>query len=122
MSDSPIVFPHHKLDVYAVAVEFAVAVRALIAHMPRGNAVLADQLSRSSISTVTNTAEGANRLGSGEKRQKFSIARGEVGEAAACIELALALGLVPQPEAKAALVLAGRIAAMLTRLIQRFGG
>jgi four helix bundle protein len=121
MSDSPIVFPHHKLDVYNVAVEFAVAVRALIAHMPRGNAALADQLSRSSISTVTNTAEGANRIGTGEKRQKYSIARGEVGEAAACIELAAALGLVPQPKAQAALRLAGRIAAMLTQLIRRLG-
>ena len=122
MSDCSVVFPHHKLDAYNVSVEFAVAVRALIERMPRGNANLADQLSRASVSTVTNIAEGANRLGTGEKRQKFSIDRGEVGEAAACIELAAALGLVPRPEAEAALVLAGRIAAMLTRLIQRFGG
>ena len=56
--------------------------------MPRGDANLADQRSRASVSTVTNIAEGANRLGATEKRQKFSIARGEVGEAAACIELA----------------------------------
>ena len=122
MSDSSVVFPHHKLDAYHVSVEFAVAVRALIERMPRGNANLADQLARAAVSTVTNIAEGANRLGTGEKRQKFSIDRGEVGEAAACIELAAALGLVPRPEAEAALVLAGRIAAMLTRLIQRFGG
>ena len=103
MSYSSVVFPHHKLDAYNVSVEFAVAVRALIERMPRGNANLSDQLSRASVSTVTNIAEGANRLGTGEKRQKFSIARGEVGEAAACIELA------------AALVLAGRIAAPCTR-------
>ena len=102
MSDYSVVFPHHKLDAYNVSVEFAVAVRALIERRPRGNANLADQLSRASVSTVTNIAEGANRLGAGEKRQKFSIARGEVGEAAACIELAAALGLVPGPEAEAA--------------------
>lgn len=122
MSNSSIVFPHHKLDAYTVSLELAVAVRALIARMPRGHAGLADQLSRASVSTVTNIAEGANRLGAGEKRQKFSIARGEVGECAACIELASALGLVPVPDADAATVLAGRVAAMLTRLIQRFGG
>lgn len=122
MSDSPVVFPHHKLDAYRLAVEFAVAVRALVEHTPRGHANLADQLSRASVATVTNLAEGANRLGTGEKRQKFSIARGEVGEAAACIELAAALGLVPEPEAQAALARAGRIAAMLTQLIHRFGG
>lgn len=122
MSNPPVLFPHHKLDAYNVSLEFAVAVRALVERIPRGNANLADQLSRASVSTVTNIAEGANRLGAGEKRQKFSIARGEVGEAAACLELASALGLVPVPEAQAAMVLAGRIAAMLTRLIQRFGG
>lgn len=120
MSDSSVVFAHHKLDAYRLALEFAVAVRALIARMPRGHAALADQLSRASIATVTNLAEGANRLGTGEKRQKFSIARGEVGEAAACVELAAALGLVPAAEAQAAIALADRIAAMLTRLIQRF--
>lgn len=90
--------------------------------MPRGHSSLADQMGRASVSTVTNIAEGANRLGTGEKRQKFSIARGEVGECAACIELAAALGFVPSPDALAAQVLAGRVAAMLTRLIQRFGG
>jgi len=90
--------------------------------MPRGHGNLADQLSRASVSTVTNIAEGANRRGAGEKRQKFTIARGEVGEAAACIELASALGLVPGLEARAAQILAGRVAAMLTRLIQKFGG
>lgn len=120
MSDSSVVFAHHKLDAYRLALEFAVAVRALIARMPRGHAALADQLSRASIATVTNLAEGANRLGTGEKRQKFCIARGEVGEAAACVELAAALGLVPAAEAQAAIALADRIAAMLTRLIQRF--
>jgi four helix bundle protein len=122
MSDSPFVFAHHKLDAYRLALEFAVAVRALIERMPRGHAGLAEQLSRASIATVTNLAEGANRLGTGEKRQKFSIARGEVGEAAACLELAAALGLVPATEAQEAIALAERIAAMLTRLIQRFGG
>ena len=105
-----------------MSLQLAVAVRALVDRMPRGNASLADQLSRSSVSTVTNIAEGANRLGTGEKRQKFSIARGEVGECAACIELASALGLVPSADAQAAQVLAGRVGAMLTRLIQRFGG
>lgn len=122
MSDSSVVFPHHRLDAYNVALELAVAVRALVERMPRGHGSLTDQMSRASISTVTNIAEGANRLGTGEKRQKFSIARGEVGECAACIELAARLGLVPGPDAAAALVLAGRVAAMLTRLIQRFGG
>ena len=122
MSDPTVVFPHHKLDAYRVALELAVAARGLVATMPRGHAGLADQLSRASVSVVMNIAEGANRSGTGEKRQKFSIARGEVGEVAAGIELASALGLVPGAETAAALELASRVAAMLTRLIQRFGG
>ena len=120
MSNPSVVFPHHKLDAYTVSLELAVAARSLVSRMPRGNANLADQLTRASVSTVTNIAEGANRLGTGEKRQKFSIARGEVGECAACIELAAALGLVPSADAAVAMLLAGRVAAMLTRLIQRF--
>ncbi len=83
---------------------------------------VADQLRRASVSTVTNIAEGANRAGAGEKRQKFSIARGEVGESAAALELGVALGLVPVGEAEAARGLAGRVGAMLTQLIRRWGG
>jgi len=122
MSDSSVIFPHHKLDAYRVSLELAATCRALIAAMPGGSAPLADQLSRASMSTVLNIAEGANRLGAGEKRQKFSIARGEVGEVAAALELASVLGWVAGPDALAAMALAGRVAAMLTRLIQRFGG
>lgn len=122
MSEPVPAFPHNKLDVHRVAVEFSVASWHMAAQMPRGSGPLADQLRRAALSTVTNIAEGANRLGVGEKRQKFSIARGEVGEAAAALEVAVALGLVPVPEAEAARVLAGRVAAMLTQLIRRFGG
>ena len=65
-------------------------------------------------------AEGANRRTAGDKRQRFSMARGECGECAAATEVALTLRLVPRDEAQRVMVLAGRVAAMLTRLIQRF--
>ena len=122
MSQPLIVFPHNKLDVHRVAVELAIASWRMAERMPRGSGPIADQLRRAALSTVTNIAEGANRLGTGEKRQKFSIARGEVGEAAAALEVAVALGLVPVADAEAARVLAARVAAMLTQLIRRFGG
>jgi hypothetical protein len=41
-------------------------------------------------------------------------------ECAAATEVALTLNLVPRDEAQRVLVLAARVAAMLTRLIQRF--
>src|SRR5436190_4715319 len=113
-------FPHTRLDVHRVAIELAVCVHELQDRFPRGSAHLADQMNRAAQNTVCNIAEGANRLGAGEKRSRFSIARGEVGECAAAAELAGAIGLVPSADAEAVQVLAGRVAAMLTRLIQRF--
>jgi four helix bundle protein len=122
MSDSPVVFLHNHLEVHRVATEFAVAAWRIAEKIPRGGGVVADQLKRAAVSTVTSIAEGANRAGDGEKRHKFSIARGEVGEAAAALELGAALGLIPAAEAEAARVLAGLVAAMLTQLIKRWGG
>jgi len=115
-------FPHHRLEAWSVAVELAVTVRRIAAGIPRGERSLADQMLRASQSTVLLVAEGANRTGTGEKRQRYSLARGEVGECAAALELAQRLGLVAPLEGAAALALAARVAAMLTRLVQRFGG
>ncbi len=113
-------FPHHRLDAYRVALELAVGVRAIADRIPRGHRSLADQMQRASMSTVLLIAEGANRRGAGEKRHRFSLARGECAECAAAVELAAALGVTPDAEAKQAQLLAGRVAAMLTRLIQRW--
>ena len=124
MSTSPSfpVFPHDRLDAYNVAVELCVAVRQLVAKLPRGHAPLADQLVRASLSTALNTAEGADSAGAGEKRQKFSIARTEAGECAAAAQIVVALGLAAAADAAPVRELAGRVAAMLTKLIRRFGG
>ena len=115
-------FPHHRLDAYRVALELAVEVRAIVALFPRGYASLADQASRAAQSAVLLVAEGANRLGVGEKRSRFSLARGEVGECAAALEIALALGLVGAVRVAPAMERAARLAAMLTGLIRRFRG
>ena len=119
MHDLP-AFPHHRLDAWRVSLEMAVLVRQLGDRIPRGHRSLADQMVRAAQSTVLLVAEGANRTGTGEKRQRFSLARGECGECAAALELAAALGLVPTEDAAAALALCGRVGAMLTRLVQRF--
>jgi four helix bundle protein len=63
--------------------------------------------------------EGANRYSAGQKRQRYSEARGECGEVAAALELLMALDLVPRTEAEATLALAARVGAMLTRLVAR---
>ena len=51
-------FSHEKLDVYQRAIEFLAMTANLIEGLPRGNASLADQLKRASLSISSNIAEG----------------------------------------------------------------
>ena len=70
--------------------------------------------------TVLLIAEGANRRTAGDKRQRYSMARGERGEVAA-VEVIIALGFADESHAAESLELADRASAMLLRLEQRFG-
>ncbi|HEY4116909.1 MAG TPA: four helix bundle protein [Byssovorax sp.] len=108
-------FAHHRLDAYTVAKEALVAGEALARRLPRGNAVLADQLRRALLSALLNVAEGASRSGA-DRVARFRIARGEASEAAAALDAAHALGLASQGEVRPVLTLLGRLYAMLTRL------
>ena len=113
-------FPHNRLEVFRVALDMAVQAKRVADRVPRGHRSLADQLLRSSGSTVLLIGEGANRYTAGSKRQRYSEASGECGEVAAAAELLAALALVPMTECEELLTLAGRVAAMLTRLLKRF--
>lgn len=112
-------FSHKRLDVYRVALEVAARSRSLADRVPRGYKSFADQLLRAAGHAVLLIAEGANRYTAGQKRQRYTEARGECGEVAAAVELLATMRLVPDDEAAAVEHLAGRVAAMLTRLIQR---
>ena len=113
-------FTHQKLDVYRVALEIARRSRELADRVPRGYRPFADQLLRAAGHTVLLIGEGANRYTAGQKRQRYTEARGECGEVASAVELLATLKLAPEVEAKQVERLAGRVAAMLTRLIQRY--
>ena len=115
--DRPFPFPHQRLDAWRVAVELVTQVKTLCERIPRGYRNVADHMLRAAVNTALLLAEGANRLTAGQKRQRFGEARGEVGEVAGGAEVAAALGLVPTKEAERVLHTAGRVAAMLTRLI-----
>ena len=112
-------FAHQRLDVYRVALQMAERSRELPDRVPRGYRAFADQLLRAAGQTVLLVGEGANRYSAGQKRQRYSEARGEAGEVASAAELLATLRLAPQPDCDAVIVLASRVAAMLTRLIQR---
>jgi four helix bundle protein len=120
MSDSSFPFDHQRLDVYRVALQLAKQCKTLADRVPRGYRSFADQLIRAAGSTVLLIGEGANRFSKGQKRQRYAEARGECGEVAAALELLVVLELLPRHEAQQALLLAGRVGAMLTRLLQRF--
>lgn len=112
-------FAHQRLDVHRVALEMARRSRELADRVPRGYRTFADQLLRAAGRTVLLIGEGANRYTAGQKRQRYTEARGESGEVASAVELLATLRLAPQAEADKIMHLAGRVAAMLTRLIQR---
>jgi four helix bundle protein len=112
-------FPHEKLDAYKVAVAMPTLARKLAKEVPRGHRNIADHMLRAASNTVLLLAEGANRRGAGEKRQRFAESRGECGEVGAAGDLLLAFEIGPPPDAEALKRFAARVSAMLTRLIAR---
>jgi four helix bundle protein len=74
---------------------------------------------RAAGSTVGLIGEGANRFSKGQKRQRFTEARGEAGEVAVHVEAGCGMRIVDEEDAMAILERANRICAMLTGLIHR---
>ena len=112
-------FPHEKLDAYRVALEMAALAKKVAEQSPRGYRNIADHLLRAASNVVLLLAEGANRRGAGEKRQRFVESRGECGEVGAAADLLLAYETGSQADAEVLKRLASRVSAMLTRLIAR---
>ncbi len=119
MDTSKYRFAHHKLDAYRVARQMADRSKVIAERVPRGYRKWADQLLRAAGSTVGLIGEGANRFTAGQKRHKFTEARGEAGEVAAWVEQLHGCGMVAEVEAVEVLELADRVCAMLTGLIKR---
>jgi four helix bundle protein len=113
-------FPHEKLDAYRVALEMVALASRIVLGTGRGNRHVADHLLRSASNVVLLLAEGANRRGDGEKRQRFVESRGECSEVAAAADLLLVLELSSPAEVEELKSLASRVAAMLTGLIGRY--
>ena len=112
-------FAHQRLDAYQLALRLFVGVERLCAGLPRGYADLRDQMRRSAAATVRHIAEGANRAHAADKAARFLVAKGEVGECDACLEMASALGLGSRLDISGLRSDANRIAAMLTGLARR---
>jgi four helix bundle protein len=68
---------------------------------------------------VRHIAEGANRIHPKDKAARFVLARAELGEADAALEMVAALGLAPEARVRGYRMLADRVGAMLWGLIRR---
>ena len=106
-------FEFQKLDAYVVAREVAVLVqRARIRDVE-----LCDQATRAAKSCFLNVAEGLPSFQPGMRRKFFACAHGSLGEVAAALDLAMALGAVDaQPELEAAIA---RLAPIVCGLLRR---
>ena len=63
MKDQATHFPHHRLDVYRLALDMARLAKQLADRVPRGYRSIADHLLRAAGQTVLLIGEGANRYG-----------------------------------------------------------
>jgi len=109
----------HQLAAYHVAVAFHAAAIGLL---PKGHAVLRDQLERASLSSVLNLAEGAGRRSRRDKGRFYTIARGSAMESLALLDVLVARHLASAGAAAPAKALGIRVVQMLTKLQHAMAG
>jgi four helix bundle protein len=80
--------PHHRLRAYGTALRLLRAVRAAGIR----DRTLRDQALRAAKSVCLNIAEGAGRVTRADKARAYAIARGELSEAVAAVEIACEVG------------------------------
>ncbi len=113
MNESSISMPHHKLAAYQVSLEllrrvYATAIR---------DADQRGQARKSAKSAARNVAEAAGRWSRADKARVYAIARGEVCEACAAIEIAAAIGCASAEDVAAVNAVGKRLSDILGRLI-----
>jgi four helix bundle protein len=102
------------LVAYHVAVELLVLVRDARLR----DTGLREQALRSAKSVCLNIAEGAGRVSRADQARVFGIARGEVVETCAALELAGLLGGTSEETVRRCVALCSRLAALLTGLMK----
>jgi four helix bundle protein len=105
--------PHHKLVAYQVALELL----RLVYNTPIRDAEQRAQARKSAKSAARNVAEGAGRWSRADKARVYAIARGEVCEACAAVEIAAAIGCASSDDAVAVNAVGKRLSDILGRLI-----
>jgi four helix bundle protein len=106
--------PHEKLIAYQAARQLLALVRAARISNPR---IRAQALNAAS-SACLNIAEATGRSGSADQKRVYAIARGEICETAAALDIAALGGGCAADAALAATVCARRVYALLSGLIR----
>ena len=113
---------HERLDAWRVCTELSHEVHVIEKSLRQsGTKERRDTLKLSSLVAVRCIVEGANALKPAEKARAFAAARKAVGVVASELEMFRRQGIVSTGRAAAAFELAGRVTAMLTALIAKFG-
>src|SRR3954469_66302 len=89
-------FGYQKLEVFQVAkgaLALSVQHRECWMGLP---GKLGPQFESAMLSIVNNIVEGAGRVGPGDQRHHYQMARGSANEAAGCLEIAALYRAVPQ--------------------------
>ena len=116
MQDEAPQLSYERLDVYRLAIEFVALMAPLLEILPRGNAALADQLKRASLSVPLNVAEAAGKVSVPDRSRSYAMARGSAMECGAILDVCRALGILDEGSTRQGKVLLVRIVAMLTRM------
>ena len=120
----PARFDHETLDVYRLELEFIAWLTDLLAEIKVNPgppiADITNQVDRSSLSSLLNTAEGNSKRQQRVRARFFDDARGSAAESAACLDAMVAKRLCTAgriTEGKSMLL---RIVQMLSKLVDRF--
>jgi four helix bundle protein len=111
-------FDHEKLDVYRVAVEFAVWAHEIGKQIPRSERNIRDQWNRASVSIPLNIAEGNGKRSSADRKRFLEISRGSSLECASILDLLLQIRFVSPQESMHGKELLHREVSMLTKMIR----
>ena len=119
-------FDHEKLDVYRLEVEFVAWAADLIVEVKQDSTHSVrepcDHLDRASLSIMFNTAEGNGKRQMRTRAKFFDDARGSATECAACLDALVAKKACSLERVTEGKKMLARIIAMLTKLVEKFGG
>ena len=110
---------HERLDVYQKSTQFLALTATILESLPKGNAILADQLKRASLSVILNIAEATGRTTKLDNKKHFAIARGSALECAAVLDACKILNLANDAKVTQGKELLVAIISMLSKLCQR---